>query len=291
MNGDALLAIDPRAVVGNHHKDGVGPEGLLFRGFEEAAQREVGILYRILAKPLIGVFGDFALRIGVGLVIGDGENRAAERLAGLRQFAELLHRAQHQVLIADAPDRREARMLEVLLLDEAVVAVADCEGAHPVEDAAPTVEEDCRVPVAFQHAGDGLDIVRAVPFHDGLARQRREGGQHALEPPHGAVAGGKQVGEEHALLRGQLVHLRRERVLAPQAAPEFRAQAFLEDDHDVKAGAVWVAPHPPADGLAILGKLGVRFGEQPARAPVSFIPRHGLVERSVIEVVSPDRGE
>jgi len=43
--------------------------------------------------------------------------------------------------------------------------------------------------------------------------------------------------------------------------------------------------------LAVLHKLRVRLGQQAARAPVSFLLRHGLVERAVIEVMRPCRGK
>ena len=42
-------------------------------------------------------------------------------------------------------------------------------------------------------------------------------------------------------LRGQLVHLRRERVVSAQAAPELGAEAFLEEDDHVEAWAGGVA--------------------------------------------------
>jgi hypothetical protein len=126
-------------------------------------------------------------------VVGDGEDRAAEWLPGLRQLPELFNPAEEEVFIAHAPDGREGRMLEVLLLDETVVAVADGERAHAVEQSAATIQEHAGVAVPFQHAGDRLDIVGPVTLDDRVTRQGREGGQHPLEPPHGAVAGSKDV--------------------------------------------------------------------------------------------------
>ena len=291
VNGNALLAIDPGAVVGHHDKEGIGPEGLLPRGLEKAAQGVVGVFHGVFAPPLIRVLGDLALRIGVRLVIRDGEDSAAERLTGLRQLAELVHPAEEEVLVAHAPDGGEGRMLEMLLLDETVVAVADGEGAHAVEQPAAAIEEYACVAVPLQHAGDGLDIVGPIPLDDRLTGQRREGGQCALEPPHGTVAGSIEVREEHAFLGRELVHLRCECVGAAQAAPELGAEALLEEDHHVEAGAGRIAGDAPADRLARFHKLRVRFGQEAARPLVGFSQRHGLVERGVIKVMRPSGSE
>ena len=181
----------------------------------------------------------------------------------------------------------ERGMLEMLLLDETVVAVVHGEGAHAVEQAAPAVKKHAGVAVALQDAGNGFDIVRAVTLYDGVAGQRREGGEHALEAAHGAVAGSIEIGEEHAFLGGELVHFRGEGVRAAQAAPEFGAEAFFEKDDDVVFGPVQAAGDGALGGVGTGGEGGVGLGEEPVGAAGGVVGGDGAVKGGVIEVAGP----
>ena len=98
-----------------------------------------------------------------------------------------------------------------------------------VEEAAPAVKEHRRVAVALEDARDGLDVIGEVALDDAIAGQWREGGEHPFHAADGAVAAGVDIGEEQALLGRHFVHLGGQGVLAPQATPELRAEALLQE--------------------------------------------------------------
>ncbi len=48
----------------------------------------------------------------------------------------------------------------MLLLDKSIVAIAHRIGSHPIEEAAPAVQEDRSVAIPLEDPRDGLDIIR-----------------------------------------------------------------------------------------------------------------------------------
>ena len=69
MDGNTLLAIDPRAVVGDDSKNGIGPERFFFGGVEKAAEAIIGIFYGVFTPLLFRVFGNPAFGIRVRFMV------------------------------------------------------------------------------------------------------------------------------------------------------------------------------------------------------------------------------
>src|ERR1051326_8354358 len=155
MDGDTLLAVNSRAMVGDHGEDRVGPERFFFGGVKESAEAVIGIFYGILAPLFVGIFGDSAFGVSVRFAIGDGEDGGEERFAGLAHRPQFFDGAVEDIFIAYAPSGGEGgfwiiSMERRVVFDEAIVAVAHREGFHVVEHAAAAVSEKGRVTVAFE---------------------------------------------------------------------------------------------------------------------------------------------
>src|SRR5437660_5606208 len=167
MDRDALMTVNARTVVCYHCENGIGPERFLSGSLEKDPERVIGIFHRVIAPLFVGVFGNPALRIGVGSMVGNRKDRCQERLAGIVKRSQLINRAIHQVFVAHAPGRREGWMRKMLLLDEPLITIADSIGSHAVEYAPPAVKKDRRITVPPEHPRNGLDIVGFVAFDDG----------------------------------------------------------------------------------------------------------------------------
>jgi hypothetical protein len=128
-------------------------------------------------------------------VIGDGEDGAKERSPGVSQGAEFVDGPKKDLLIGHTPGRGEGRVLEMFLLNEPVVAVAHGERAHSIEKASSAVQKHGGIAIALQHASNGFNILRAIPFDDGVPGQRGERRKNTFEATHGTVAGGVKIGE------------------------------------------------------------------------------------------------
>ena len=140
-NRDAQRSINPGPVVGYDYENRVGPKGFLFREAKEFPERKIGILHGILAPLLIWVLRNTARRIRIRFVIGNRENGREEGLVLFGEVAQLLDGPVKNVFISHTPNGGEGWLLEVLLFDESIEAVARREGAHPVKKAAPAVDE------------------------------------------------------------------------------------------------------------------------------------------------------
>src|SRR5207247_4846941 len=82
LNGNALLAINPRPVVGHYRKNGIRPERLLFGCLEKLPKRVVRVFHSILALAFIWILRDAPFGESKWLVVGNGEHGRKERLAG-----------------------------------------------------------------------------------------------------------------------------------------------------------------------------------------------------------------
>src|SRR5205823_14253237 len=91
--------------------------------------------------------------------------------------------------------------------------------------------------------------------------------------------------EQHAIFGSQFVHFGRERVLAPKAAPELRAKAFLEENHDIEFWTRRIAQKSAANGISFNFEFRIRLLEQAACAGVSFVQGKSFVESHVIQMM------
>src|SRR5437764_664513 len=124
MDWDRLAPINPCAVVGHHSENRIRPKGLLLRGLKKLAEGKVRIFHRILSFSFFGIFRYAALGVGVRLMIGNRKDGGKKGFVPSIQKFEFLNGARKKVFIANAPNRRKRRMLKMLLLDKAVIAVA-----------------------------------------------------------------------------------------------------------------------------------------------------------------------
>src|SRR5580700_3754075 len=141
MNRYALRPVNTRAVIGHDRKDGVGPERFLAGLAEKLPQRIVGVFDGVFASPLGGILGNFAPGIGERLVIGDREDGGEKGLSGGGKTAKVLHGALVKIFVADTPYGREGRVLEMFFFDKPIVAVAQRERAHAVEESTPAIQK------------------------------------------------------------------------------------------------------------------------------------------------------
>ena len=82
-----------------------------------------------------------------------------------------------------------------------------------------------------------------IAHHDRVAGQGWKGTEDPFQSTHGAIPGGVNVREQHPFCRGQLIHLRHERLTrAAQATPKFRAKTFFQKYDDVEPRARGIAP-------------------------------------------------
>ena len=256
---------------------------------EKLAEAPIGVFDDIFSRA-VRVFRDAALRVGVGLMVCNGQDGGEKRLVGLigpAQRAEFPDGTGVNVLVAHAPDVHECRVGKIFLVNDAVIAVGDKERFHVVEGGVAAVEEHRVVTFALEHAGDGLHIFGTVAVDNGVPGQRRERRQRAFHAAHGAVAGGVDVVEQQAFLRREPVHFRCQRVGASEAAPEFRPEAFFQQNHDVEARAVRVTCDLPGDVVGTAGEGGVGGREHPVQAGVGFVAGNGFVKGVVVEVARP----
>ena len=157
----------------------------------------------------------------------------------------------------------ESGIWKILLLDKALVTVVEGEGTHAVENSAAAIKEHGRVSIALKDARDGLDVLRAIPFDDGIAGQWGKGGENPFKAAHRPVPGGVHIFKQHALVPGQLVHPRSQRwSRSSEGSPEFRAETFLEENDDIQARPVGVAVNAALEGIEGIGKMRHWLPEQ-----------------------------
>lgn len=101
-------------------------------------------------------------------------DRAQEGFSHFIHLPKFLDGALEYILVANPPNGGESRFFKILLLDEPVIAVIHRERAHPIEEAAPAIQEEGGITVPLEDAGNGFHVVRQIPLHDGIARQGRE---------------------------------------------------------------------------------------------------------------------
>ena len=153
--------------------------------------------------------------------------------------AHLLDATVVNVLIGHSPRGGVRGVFEMLLLHDAVPAVWQNVAADVVERAATTIDEQGLISIALEDAAHRFDTVCFVTRENAVARQWRDAGIDRLEAADGAVSVGKDLREQHAVLRGELVQFRRQGlrlavlVSAAEGAEKFRAEALHQNDAHV----------------------------------------------------------
>ncbi len=232
MNGDVLASVNPRPMVRNHDKNRIRVEGFTARPFEKPAQGIIGIFDGIVSLLFRGVLRNAPEGVGIGLVVGDGEDSREKRPACGSQDTAFREAARVQILVAHSPTGGKSRRGKMFSLDESIIAVIQGEGPHSIKDSPAPVEKQCGVTVALQHARNRFDVMRELPHDNGVAGQWGERGKHAFEASNSAVSRSINVGEQHSRISGELVHFgSQSSELASQNAPKLRTETLLQQKY------------------------------------------------------------
>src|SRR5690242_11436191 len=100
MNGDALFAVNARAVVCDYSENRVGPKRFFFGGFEKLTEGVIGVFDGVYAPLFVRIFGDSALRIRVGAMVGYRKHSAEKRFAAVVQLAEFFDATGKEIFVA-----------------------------------------------------------------------------------------------------------------------------------------------------------------------------------------------
>jgi hypothetical protein len=290
-HGNLGRSVNARTVVAHENEERVVEERVAAGVRYETAEREVGVLDGIDAPLLRGVGGDPAGRVEKRAMVRDRQDDRVEGGSGGVDRVHLPERPVEDRLVADSPRRPKRPLRKVGLLDYTLHPVRFHVPAHSVEDRAAAVDEERAVTARQKQLGQREEAARPLPPDDRDAGQRRKRRCRGLQRPDGPVAGRVGAGEESPLRdesverRGQaLTHLGVER------PDELRAEALLQDEHDVGPPALPQRADVPEGGTRReRGEIRRALGEQPVQAPEVRLRAVRPVETLVGRVLASQR--